>query len=239
MFGSIRGAVATGKAAAKGGSSHPCERPTSIDEQPNLCTISVAADSKDSTRGLALASPIVFFVGDREISRKDMSHVCEKKGVKKPVNPKNHATADNGRRPLLLCERRPPDLLCVQRPVCRHTHAPQESRLSSARAGREKSYILRALPSIFEQLPHGRLAPGRRLLTWKDAGAASLCMDRAAWSRWPRIGWRAARSPSSHLWVASGTMDRVRKLMQAAGHSPASCSSCLLLQARVERRRLE
>jgi hypothetical protein len=84
MFGSIRGAVATGKAAAKGGSSHPCERPTSIDEQPNLCTISVAADSKDSTRGLALASPIVFFVGDREISRKDMSHVCEKKGVKKP-----------------------------------------------------------------------------------------------------------------------------------------------------------
>jgi hypothetical protein len=176
----------------------------------------------------------------REISRHlSEGHVCEKKGVKKPVNPKNHATADNGRRPLLLCERRPPDLLCVQRPVCRHTHAPQESRLSSARAGREKSYILRALPSIFEQLPHGRLAPGRRLLTWKDAGAASLCMDRAAWSRWPRIGWRAARSPSSHLWVASGTMDRVRKLKQAAGHSPASCSSCLLLQARVERRRLE
>lgn len=80
MFGSIRGAVATGKAAAKGGSSHPCERPTSIDEQPNLCTISVAADSKDSTRGLALASPIVFSVGDEAlsgnfsgISRKDMS----------------------------------------------------------------------------------------------------------------------------------------------------------------------
>jgi hypothetical protein len=77
----------------------------------------------------------------REISRHlSEGHVCEKKGVKKPVNPKNHATADNGRRPLLLCERRPPDLLCVQRPVCRHTlDTHLKSQDSSPRALEERN----------------------------------------------------------------------------------------------------
>lgn len=50
-----------GSAVANGGSSQPCERPTSRWLQPSLWTISVDAESKERTRGSAAAASVMFF----------------------------------------------------------------------------------------------------------------------------------------------------------------------------------